>query len=644
MPILFADAETACELDLKAVGSQVYVRKARTLLWSLRDLDWPRSLVFEQPAFWPLLLEIRRTKQIEWPSGEKLTIVHWSPFDRDLIDLEEVPEGIEVEWIDLQAVSLSYGGPALLAPAARWWGGVEMKDDGKHLIARFCKPQKKTGKWIHPKGDPIRWERFRSYAGQDTNVMVPIYEKFVELSQPGAGGHTWRAHKQAWGTIKRMNDRGVPIARRAAQAAIAACQAQEYLLVEECKRTYGIEPSQTEAVRKRLGLADVQKDTLEDALDVLPTGVRRLAEIRLETAGAARKKLSPMLQMSTPDDPRVRGAFRYHGAWTRRLSSRGLQVQNFVREKSDPAFFRELESGQYPEDIFAAVRRNIRGFIAAEPESVLVAADLAQIELRVGAWLAGEDWLLDALARGEDAYRITAARIFGVPIEDVKKPSRERDFGKVVELGSMFQLGEVGLQRQTAAAKIEITLDDAVHAKNVWRSSHPAFVAAWDEMKQAFLELTDSAPGNEIRVLGGKCSLERWSTHIRLVRPSRFAQYFWCPSIEKGRWPDGGPRDELAYIGLDYQGMNPQRTYGGNIFQGAVQGTAADLMIEALIRAEQVGFHPIMSIHDEIVCEQGDDGESYVDRLCELMSEAPQWAWGLPIEAEGWQGPRFTKA
>ena len=90
--------------------------------------------------------------------------------------------------------------------------------------------------------------------------------------------------------------------------------------------------------------------------------------------------------------------------------------------------------------------------------------------------------------------------------------------------------------------------------------------------------------------------------------------------------------------------MGLQETYGGNIFQGAVQGAAADLILEALIRVEAAGIHPIMSIHDEIVCEIGDDGESYVDELCALVAELPEWAEGLPVEAEGWQGPRFTKA
>lgn len=646
MPLLFADAETASELDVTKVGADVYARhpSTRALLWSLRAPEWPRALVFERDGFWDLVREIRRTKQMEWPADEPLVVVHWSPFDRVLVTLREAGPTFPVEWLDLQAVSLSYGGPPQLGPAAQWWGGSELKDPGKHLISRFCKRQK-DGRWITPQDDPVRWERFRSYAMQDVDAMVPIYGRLVELAQEGAGGHRWSLHEPGWEAVRRMNERGIPIDRFAAQAATEACAAAEERLVEECRETYGIEPSQTEQVRARLGLADVQKETLEAELDDLDPEVRRLAEIRLETAGAARKKLGPMLRMSREEDPRVRGAFRYHGAWTRRLSSLGLQAQNFVRGKSDPVFFEQLGEMPSAEGIFEAVRTNIRGFIAAEPGGVLVAADLAQIELRKGAWLAGETWLLDALANGEDAYKITAGELFGKPASDIAKPSPERDFGKVVELGSMYQLGGRGLQRQAKPQGIELSEAEAKRAIDIYRATHPAFVESWREMQDVFMQMVGAPAGSRTPVLGGRCWLERWSTHIRLLRPSGFGQYFWCPELRLGQWPDGGERWEITYIGLAQGGrMGLQETYGGNIFQGAVQGAAADLILEALIRVEAAGFHPIMSIHDEIVCEIGDDGESYVDELCALVAELPEWAEGLPVEAEGWQGPRFTKA
>ena len=647
MPILFADAETASELDVTRVGSEVYARhpSTRTLLWSLRALEWPRSLVFERDGFWTLVREIKRTSQIEWPTGEPLVVIHWSPFDRVLVTRrEEAPQGWEVQWLDLQAVSLSYGGPAQLGPAAAWWGGTELKDAGKHLISRFCKPQK-DGRWITREDDPIRWERFRSYAGQDTEAMVPIYNRFVELAE--AGGHRWADHEPAWEAVRRMNERGIPIDRIAAEAAILRGEAAESRLVETCREEFGITPFQTEAVRLKLGLSDVRKETLEEALDSggLDPEQKRLAEIRLQTAGAARKKLGPMLAMSLPGDPRVRGAFRYHGAWTRRLSSLGLQAQNFVKGKADEAYFEALVGPGEVEDLFERTRTNIRGFLRAEPGGTLVAADLAQIELRVGGWLAGETWLVEALARGEDAYKITAGALFNLAPGDVGKPSRERDFGKVVELGSMYQLGWMGLQRQAAPQGIDLREDEARRAIEIYRATHPAFVASWAEMDQAFRDLVAAPAGVAQEVLGGLCRLERHETHVRLVRPSGFAQYFWLPALERGTWPDGGERWELSYMGLDKTGrMTPQHTYGGNIFQGAVQGTAADLILEALARVEDAGYHPIMSIHDEIVCEIGDDGECYVDDLCALVAELPSWAQGLPVEAEGWQGKRFTKA
>ena len=91
--------------------------------------------------------------------------------------------------------------------------------------------------------------------------------------------------------------------------------------------------------------------------------------------------------------------------------------------------------------------------------------------------------------------------------------------------------------------------------------------------------------------------------------------------------------------------MTTRSTYGGDIFQGVVQGYAADLMLHGMGVAEESGWHPVMSVHDEVVCEE-DTGSFYgvatehdiIEALGDDLCALPAWAEGLPVAAEGWNG------
>ena len=654
MPRLGIDCETSGP-DLRAVGADRYAKdpSTRVLLWAVRVPEWPRALVFEKRSLERVLGELRRSKQLAWSAADPLEIVHWGPFDRLIVEHTEgwgagewaLAAGGEAgwrgpmatRWIDLAAFSRTFGAPGNLAEAAAFWAG-QKKDAGKALIHRFSKADPE-GEVASPEEDWLRWERFKSYAGQDVDVMMAVYDAIVALE----GRHTLADHWPAMAMVERMNRRGVPIDRAAAAAAIEALEREEAERVARCTAVWGFKPSQTERVREALGLPDVRKQTLKAALPSLSGPERELALIRLETAGAARKKLVPMLRRSTPEDPRVRDAFVYHGAWTRRMSSIGLQVQNFVRGKTDEGYFEALAEGA-PEDLFEGTRSNIRGFIAPQ-KGTLVAADYSAVELRVGAWLARQHDLVAMLAAGVSPYKQMAELILGLPEGTVQKGTPEYDFGKMVELACIYQLSGHGLQKRAALGGVELSEHAAISAVATYRARRAGIVRAWEECHGCFAELIDAPLGSWRSVLGGRCRLERWPLHIKAVRPSGFAQYFFLPQWIMGHWPSGEPRPELGYVGRGEKGggMVLQTTYGGNVYQGLVQGTAADLLYAGMAGAERAGFVPIMSVHDEVVCELPETERSWVGDLVEAILPKLPWAEGLPLEAEGWQGPRFTK-
>lgn len=100
-----------------------------------------------------------------------------------------------------------------------------------------------------------------------------------------------------------------------------------------------------------------------------------------------------------------------------------------------------------------------RAFVARDADHLLLAADYSQIELRIIASLAHDQHMLHAFNSGFDIHAATAARIYGIPMEQVSKDQRRNaksvNFGIVYGI-SAFGLGEqLGIPRKEAAALID---------------------------------------------------------------------------------------------------------------------------------------------------------------------------------------------
>ncbi len=90
--------------------------------------------------------------------------------------------------------------------------------------------------------------------------------------------------------------------------------------------------------------------------------------------------------------------------------------------------------------------RHIREcFIPLSPEHLFVSADYSQIELRLLAHLSGDAHLIDAFRSGADFHSATAARVFGVPVEEVTPELRSR--AKAVNFGIVYGQQAFGLSQ-----------------------------------------------------------------------------------------------------------------------------------------------------------------------------------------------------
>lgn len=94
--------------------------------------------------------------------------------------------------------------------------------------------------------------------------------------------------------------------------------------------------------------------------------------------------------------------------------------------------------------VTAALSALIRTVFVAAPGHTFVDADFSAIEARVVAWLAGENWVLDVFRTHGKIYEATAAQMFGVPMEHIRKGRPEyayRAKGKVATLALGYQGG-----------------------------------------------------------------------------------------------------------------------------------------------------------------------------------------------------------
>ena len=90
-----------------------------------------------------------------------------------------------------------------------------------------------------------------------------------------------------------------------------------------------------------------------------------------------------------------------------------------------------------------------------KPGCVFLDADYSQIELRVLAHMSGDENLIEAYREAEDIHRMTASKVFHVPLEEVtplqRRNAKAVNFGIVYGISS-FGLGQdLGISRKAAA-------------------------------------------------------------------------------------------------------------------------------------------------------------------------------------------------
>ncbi|MCT1442078.1 hypothetical protein [Corynebacterium glucuronolyticum] len=84
-------------------------------------------------------------------------------------------------------------------------------------------------------------------------------------------------------------------------------------------------------------------------------------------------------------------------------------------------------------------------------------------------------------------------------------------------------------------------------------------------------------------------------------------------------------------------------SYGGKLVENIVQAVARDLFVHAMTLVAQAGHKIVMHVHDEIVIDEPVGSGFTVADACVLMATLPDWAAGLPLDADGYECDYYRK-
>ena len=653
--LMFIDFETYSPVNLKDCGAYPYMAS---------------------PDFHPLIMTYRygvdgETKiaqgeaEIKWAlrglnEREHVTFVaHNANFERLVLSrIFDYAPGTFIppeRFIDTMAMGRSLGFPGSLADLSRALHVEEKDSAGTALIQLFCVPSKKTGRASTPEEHPEEWAAFCRYAIQDVDTMVEVYTALTTRY----GGFP-KGEREVWNADQRINDRGILVDAELAVRCMDIAAVVKNLHLQRMGAISGLaNPNSTAQVLAWVNNRLVEEGVMDGSNDVpvfkdtgaplksvdkasvayllsrtdLPRDVRTFLEERAASNAASVAKFKAMTNRLGVGN-RVRGTLQYFGAHTGRWAGRGVQLQNLPSitagdDEKTQAFVDRVMNEPAENFSISELKPLIRGALKAPDGQTLTVCDYSAIEARVLAWLAGEEWVLEAFRAGRDIYIETAARMFHVPYEEAK-PLRKK--GKVAVLA----LGYGGGINALKAMGAEGTDAELEEIKQTYRAANPRIAKFWADMDRAmrnrsgrvgeYISVHPRANGLVTIKLPSGRELFYHKLHFRTV--AKFDK-----EVEALHFLD--PKSHRAVI----------PTYGGRLTENATQAVARDVLAHALVNLDRENVPVVAHVHDEVIAEGG----VTIERMKELMGAgpgnplAPPWADGLPLAAEGYYCARYRK-
>ena len=524
---------------------------------------------------------------------------------------------------------------------------VQKDTVGKKLIKQFCTPATPSvlngGKHRNPpSADPSGWARFIEYNRRDVEVELAIHDRLAFFPMPDAEWDTYALDQ-------RINDAGILLDHTLVDNAVGVDEHHRNATLARAQTLTGLEnPNSPIQLKQWLAtrgceLESLAKAEVDAALDTATGAVKEVLELRGDLAKSSVKKYQAM-QNVVGADGRARGLIQFYGAGrTGRFAGRLVQVQNLPRNyltdldqartlvRTGNLDALELLYDSVPDTLSQLIRT---AFIPSTGHRFIV-ADFSAIEARVIAWLADQTDTLDAFQAGKDLYCETASRMFGVPVEKHGTNAGLRQKGKIAVLACGYS-GSVGALKAMGALRMGLSEDELKPIVDAWRAANPNIVWLWQEVEEAAIQAI--ATRRSVRLRNLTFTLESGILFVTLPSGRRLA--YVKPGLGENRF--GGT--SITYWGIiTGRKWGCLETYGGKLVENIVQAVARDLLVAGMKNISADGHQIVMHVHDEVVIDEPANSGFTVEDACQLMSTLPEWAAGLPLNADGYECAYYRK-
>lgn len=291
-------------------------------------------------------------------------------------------------------------------------------------------------------------ERLQFYAAEDTHITYLLYEYFAQrLDHAGLNALFYDIEMPLMEVLMHMELEGVRLDLECLSRQRQALQSQLTNLENEISELIG-HPINVNS-SKQVGVALFEELQISDKVKKTKSGGYTTSEEVLEKLRdkhpvvgkildyrGVKKLLSTYID-SLPEmvypDGKIHTSFNQTIAATGRLSSSNPNIQNIP--------------------VRTAEGRAIREAFIPEEGATFLSADYSQIELRLMAHFSQDPALIEAFRSGQDVHQATAAKIYGLPLEEVTSDMRRR--AKTANFGIIYGISAFGLSERLSIPRRE---------------------------------------------------------------------------------------------------------------------------------------------------------------------------------------------
>lgn len=372
-------------------------------------------------------------------------------------EIEKVGQNIKFDILALRKYGVRVKGPLFDTMIAHYLLNPELRHGMDYLAETYLKYKTvPIEDLIGPKGKKqasmrtVPIEQIKEYAAEDADVTLRLKHYFAPLlKQEDVETLFFEMEMPLIYVLAEMEATGVKLDTEALKQSSEVLSQQlialEQSIYELAGQTFNINSTKQvgEILFDKLKLDEKAKktktggySTSEEVLEKI-RGKHPIVGKLLEYRGI-KKLLSTYIDalpaLIHPETGKIHTSFNQAVTATGRLSSTNPNLQNIpVRDE---------------------LGREIRkAFIADDDDCIFFSADYSQIELRLMAHLSNDPHMVEAFCSGADIHAATAAKIYGIPVEEVTSDMRRK--AKTANFGIIYGISVFGLAERLGIPRAE---------------------------------------------------------------------------------------------------------------------------------------------------------------------------------------------